>query len=473
MTPIIRKRKAPSTAIVSGEQQIAALGHNSATGLSLQIQYVAPDTIRIPERELRRHPKKQIAQIEASIRRFGHLQPLIIDSQSTIVCGIARFLASKSLQLARVPVIRVEHLTDDELRVFRLADNKLAEGASWNADILAVELGELLLVPDCEIELTGFDTVEIEQLTLAAQPLATETEEIEEPSPGPSVARDGDLFRIGNHMLLCGDARKGETYVTLMGKELARMVFGDLPYNVKIQRNVSGLGKVKHGEFVAGSGELSRSEFIAFKREIMEQLAAFSVAGSIHFLCMDWRHQLEMIQAGEAVYDELKNMLVWCKTNAGLGTFYRSQYELIYAWKSGTAPHINNFGLGEAGRYRTNVLTYPGCNTFRKGRNEDLALHSTVKPTQLVADLIRDVSKLGEIVLDPCSGSGTTILAAERVKRRAHCIELDPKYVDATIKRCRDKLGLEAVHVETGLAFDALAEQRLGMDEAASQEDVA
>lgn len=240
------------------------------------------------------------------------------------------------------------------------------------------------------------------------------------------------------------------------------MVFADAPFNVKIRGNVSGLGAIKHGEFVMGSGEMSRMEFVEFLTTVIRNLVAYSMDGAIHFQCIDWRHMAEMQAAGEASYAEFKNLIVWNKDNAGMGTFYRSQHELIQAWRVGTAPHINNFGLGAKGRYRTNVWNYPGANTMRKGRLEDLAAHPTVKPTIMVADAIRDVSKRGDIVIDPFCGSGTTILAAERTGRRARCLELDPVYVDVAIERWEKATGGRAIHQESGLTFAALRQERLG-----------
>lgn len=461
MVPKIRSRVRNAQPVRQPMQ--VAHSHCWAKPLELHIEYVAPGDLSLPPRATRKHSQKQLAQIQASITKLGFLAPLVVDSNLRIVCGVARYLAATALDVARIPIIRVSHLTPDQLRAYALADNKLVELGQWDIPELAIELSELMLSDELEIELTGFTTVEIDAIVLGSTKAAdvAETETIEGPGEAPAIARVGDVFAIGEHRLICGDARQATVYrLLLLGDELARCVFADFPYNLKIANNVSGLGRVKHGEFVMGSGEQSRAEFIQFKSDIMKQLVAFSMPGSIQYLAMDWRHQLEMIEAGEANYTELKNLLVWVKTNAGLGTFYRSQHEFIYAWKSGKAPHVNNFGLGETGRYRTNVLEYPGCNTFRKGRQEDLAAHSTVKPTPLVADLIRDVSKPGEIVLDPCVGSGTTILAAHRTGRRARCIELDPKYVDVAIRRCKAQLGIDAVHVETGLSLDELAAAR-------------
>jgi DNA modification methylase len=240
---------------------------------------------------------------------------------------------------------------------------------------------------------------------------------------------------MGEHRLLCGDARDGEAVQQLMAQETARMVFTDPPYNVKIDGHVGGAGRVKHREFAMASGEMSQDQFARFLTEVLANMADASCDGSIHLVCMDWRHMTELMAAGGAVYDELKNLIVWAKTNGGMGTFYRSRHELIFVFKKGKEAHINTFGLGESGRYRTNVWDYPGINTFRDGRDEELAMHPTVKPVALVADAIKDVSRRGHIVLDAFGGSGTTLIAAEKTGRNARLLELDPAYCDVICRR--------------------------------------
>ena len=421
-----------------------------------------PARFRPPKRQLRKHSKKQLSQIEASIRRFGFTNPILVDADSRIVAGFGRWQSALAMKLASVPVITLDHLNKTDLRLLAIADNKLALLSEWDKSLISLELGELSIDLDLDIEITGFETVEIDRLHLdLADEEATETVEL--PAVDAiAVARAGDHFRLGEHSLVCGDARDPSVYQALMQGKLARMVFADSPYNVKIRGNVSGLGAVKHREFVMGSGEMSRREFVDFLRNVNSQLVINSMDGAIHFQCIDWRHSAEMQAACEACYGEFKNLIVWNKDNAGMGSFYRSQHELIQVWKVGTAPHINNFGLGASGRFRSNVWSYPGANTMRKGRLEDLAAHPTVKPTTMVADAVRDVSKRGEIVLDPFCGSGTTILAAERTGRRARCIELDPLYVDVAIARWESITGRQAIHTETGLTFAALRVARLG-----------
>jgi len=267
-------------------------------------------------------------------------------------------------------------------------------------------------------------------------------------------SRPGDVWALGPHRLLCGNALDSASYQNLMAGELAEMVFSDPPYNVRIDGNVCGLGRVRHREFAMASGEMKEADFTAFLRTAFEQLAANSTNGAIHFVCMDWRHLAEMLGAGRSVYSELKNLVVWSKTNAGMGSFYRSKHELVFVWKVGAAAHVNNFELGQHGRHRTNVWDYAGVNTIRPGRLEELAMHPTVKPVALVADAIKDCSRRNGIILDPFVGSGTTLIAAHRTGRRARGIELDPIYVDVAVRRWQTYTGKPATLLATGKSFE-------------------
>ncbi|WP_428515362.1 DNA-methyltransferase [Roseovarius sp.] len=247
--------------------------------------------------------------------------------------------------------------------------------------------------------------------------------------------RDGDVWQLGPHRLLCGDALKGAVVEKLMAGEMARMVFSDPPYNVKIDGHVGNSGKIQHREFAMASGEMTVSEFTGFLERAFQNMADHSVDGSIHYLCMDWCHMSEMLAAGQGVYDGLKNLIVWAKDNGEMGTFYRSRHELIFVFKKGKAAHVNTFELGEKGRYRANVWEYRGSNSRHAGRMDELALHPTVKPVQMIADAIRDVSGRGEIVLDLFGGSGSTMIAAEKTGRRGYLCELDPIYCDRILAR--------------------------------------
>ncbi|MDP3675583.1 MAG: DNA methyltransferase [Novosphingobium sp.] len=438
-------------------------------GPEVRVTYRKIEELKPPKRQLRTHKPKQVEQIISSMRRMGFINPIIVDAELGIVCGVGRYLAAREIGLSRVPVIVVDFLSEAELRAYAIADNKLVLNDSWDDKLLAIELSELMVLDiDLPIELTAFELVEIDN-RLFVQP---EANSAPEPDNSEPVSQLGDLYDLDGHRLLCGDSRKEESYQILLGEERARCVFSDNPYNIKILGNVSGLGRVKHGEFVMGSGELSKKEFTEFLSSVFVLLARYSVDGAIHFQCMDHRHMREMLDAGDAAYGELKTLVVWDRQVSGMGSFYRSQFELVFVYKVGTAPHRNNFGLGQWGRNRSSVWSYPGANAMRPGRLDSLALHPTIKCLEMVMDAIRDVTDRGEIVLDPFSGAATTILACERTGRVARCIELDPKYVDVGIIRWEDATGKQAIHVASGLTFAELALSRLGtaLDEAGGEE---
>lgn len=431
-------------------------------GLALRVRSL--EVVELPIGEVtpyaanaRIHSKKQIRAIARSLAQNGWTNPLLLDEGRVIVAGHGRHAAAMELGLASVPCIVLTGLSPAEIRAYRLADNRIALDSTWDEELLALEF-EALRIDGVDLELTGFEAAEIDLMIDAerGEP-ADPADEMVPDDEGPGVSRPGDLWLLGEHRILCGDATKDESYERLMAGERARMVFTDPPYNVPIDGHVCGLGSVKHREFAMASGEMSRAEFTAFLRTVMEHLATHSVDGSIHYHCMDWRHIGEILEAGAAAYSEFKNLCVWAKDNGGMGAFYRSRHELVFVFKAGTASHTNNFGLGEKGRYRTNVWEYRGVNTRKTGRLDELALHPTVKPVAMVADAIKDVSGRGEIVLDPFSGSGTTIIAAQKTGRRARVMELDPIYVDRAIRRWQRFAKDDAIHAETGLRFDEMA----------------
>jgi DNA modification methylase len=407
-------------------------------------------------RNARTHSARQVEQIAASILKFGFIIPIVVNDKGVVLAGHGRLRAAQRLGLEDVPIIVVKHLTEELQRAFMLADNRLAELAGWDEELLRVELQELSLVIDFEFEVTGFDTVDLDRLE-APKPAKTAKPEVvpELERDRPAVSVPGDLWKLDKHLLLCGSALEQNSYQRLMGDERAQMVFTDPPYNVAIDGHVCGLGSVRHRDFKMASGEMTAPEFTAFLNSFMSHAVQHSHDGAIHFICMDWRHMGEVLAAAGALY-ELKNVCVWNKTNGGMGTFYRSKHEMVFVFKAGSGPHINNFGLGEKGRYRTNVWDYPGVNTFRRGRMDELRAHPTVKPLALVVDALKDCSKRGGIVLDPFVGSGTTLLAAEKTGRVGRAIELDPHYVDAAIGRWQVLTGQAAVHVETGKTFNEL-----------------
>ena len=426
------------------------------------IEDVALAKLQANPRNTRTHSKKQIRHIADSIKRFGFARPIITDDKHVILAGHGRWHAAKLLGLRIVPVIALHGLCEAERRAYLLADNKLAEMAGWDRSALALELSELaplLAEAGLDVEITGFSPAEID--VLLGDIVDNEADPSDTPPPlaHEAVSRRGDLWKLGRHRLHCGDAREGADLECLMRRERAAVVITDPPFNVRV-RSIQGRGKRRHREFVAASGEMSCEQFTRFLRECLALAAKHSVNGSIHYIFMDWRHLREMLDAGEEVYSGLKNLVVWNKTNGGQGSFYQSQHELIFVWKNGEAPHINNVQLGQHGRNRSNVWTYAGVNTFRVGRLDELSTHPTVKPVALIADAIRDCSRRGDIVLDPFIGSGTTIMAAERVGRCGYGVELDPLYVDAAVRRWQAFTKQDAVLDGTGKTFDEVAAVR-------------
>ena len=414
-------------------------------------------------RNARTHSKKQLRQIAASIERFGFTNPVLITEESEIIAGHGRVEAAKLLGRTSVPTLVVSHLTDAERRAYILADNKLALNAGWDRDMLAIELQGLVDL-DFDAELTGFSLAEIDFTLDEARERSPKTRDAGEdvvPEQGlDPVCETGDLWQLGEHRLLCGDARDPAAYATLLGGERADLVFTDPPYNVKIDGNVCGLGSVRHREFAFASGEMSERQFTEFLVATLGNVSAVMRDGAIAFVCMDWRHMGELLAAGRECFTELKNLVVWNKTNGGMGSFYRSKHELIFVFKQGEAPHTNSFGLGDGGRYRTNVWDYAGISSVGAARDEELAMHPTVKPVALVADAIRDCSRRGEIVLDAFGGSGSTLIAAEKTGRRALLIEYDPLYCDTIVRRWQTYSGKRAVLADTKQAFESVEEAR-------------
>ena len=430
----------------------------------LRIEHRSIVSLVLRRNNPRTHSAKQIRQIAASIDTFGFTNPVLIDATGTVIAGHGRVRAAKQLGMETVPTLQLEHLSEEQIRAYVIADNRLAECAGWDHDLLAIELQGLSEIElDFDLEVIGFETAEID-LLIGGKDEATESDpadEVEDIDPDlPTISRPGDCWQIGPHRLLCANALKKDAYKQLLGKKKANLVFVDPPYNVRIDGHVSGLGKARHAEFAMASGEMSAAEFIAFLERALSHHATSSADGALHFVCMDWRHSKELLTATRGVYSEQKNVCVWVKTNAGMGSLYRSQHELVYVFKVGTAPHTNNIELGKHGRSRSNVWRYAGANSFGRDRENHLAAHPTVKPVRLVADAILDCSMRGDRVLDGFAGSGTTLLAAERTGRVGYGIELEPRYVDIAIRRMVEHTGLEAVHVESGHSFDHLTRVR-------------
>jgi DNA modification methylase len=430
----------------------------------IEIKYVSTDSLRPYAGNARTHSKKQIRQIADSIERFGFANPILVSGDREVMAGHGRLAAAKLLSLASVPVVVLADMTEADRKAYVIADNRLAELAGWDRDILAIELQFLQDAQFADIEVTGFSLGEIDVILDEASEKSPE-------EPGPDdeiptkigqtiVSLRGDLWILGNHRLLCGDARASSDYQRLLEGQTADVVLTDPPFNVPIDGNVSGLGKVKHQEFAMASGEMSEAEFTGFLSSFLGCAKACSKDGAIMFVFMDWRHLTELSTAGRDNDLELKNLVVWAKDNAGMGSFYRSKHELCFVFKEGGASHTNTFELGQHGRYRTNVWEYAGVNTFRNGRLDELAMHPTVKPVAMIADAIRDVTRRAEIVLDPFAGSGTTVIAAEKTGRHARVIEYDPGYCDVIVRRWQKYTGKTAILDGSGKSFEDIEGDR-------------
>jgi DNA modification methylase len=431
------------------------------------IEQVSVRSLKPYPRNARRHSNAQIKQIAASISRFGFNNPILISDDGEIVAGHGRAAAAQLLGLETVPTLRLSHLTELERRAYVIADNKLALNAGWDREMLAIEFQGLVDL-DFEIELTGFSLAEVDIVLDEARESSTDGADasVEDAIPpyrhdAPAVSQMGDLWLLGRHKLICGDARDGGAYDLLVGDDAVDLMCTDPPYNVPIDGHVCGSGRIRHRDFAMGVGEMDKDQFTRFLVETLGLAAARCRDGAIAFVFMDWRHIGDLLTAGEQVFSELKNLCVWNKTNGGMGTFYRSKHELIFVFKVGTAPHINTFGLGETGRYRTNVWDYAGVNTFRSGRLEELELHPTVKPVDLVSDAIRDGSRRAGIVLDPFGGSGTTLIAAQKSGRCARLIEYDPLYCDVILRRFEAVTGTSAILAWTRQTFEERAAERV------------
>jgi DNA modification methylase len=398
----------------------------------LSITYRPLDTLRPDPRNARTHPKRQIEQITASMKAFGFANPILIDEELVIIAGHGRLMAAKALGLAEAPTITLVGLSDGQKRALRLADNKIALNAGWDLDLLKVELQDLsALEIDLDLSLTGFSIGEID---VVLDDGGDPDDEVIPAIPQTPRTRPGDIWVLGEHRIGCGDGRDLDFLKHVLGDGVqVDAAFLDPPYNVAINGFANAKGR--HREFAMASGEMDEAQFRDFLTATLGACAQVSRDGAVHFVCMDWRHMDDVSVAGRTVYGDLLNLCVWNKSNAGMGSLYRSKHELVFVYKVGTAPHINAVELGKHGRNRTNVWDYASVNSMAGSRREDLALHPTVKPAGMVADAIKDVTRQGDRVLDIFLGSGTTLIACERTGRRFCGVEIDPAYVDVAIER--------------------------------------
>ena len=412
----------------------------------------------------RKHSSRQLKRLAALIREVGFINPVIVDETMMILAGHGRVAAAHQLGLTAIPVIIFDHLTPAQKRAYLIADNRIAEQAGWDRELLAVELGELVeLLPaqGLDVTLTGFEVAEIDLLIsdMATSPPAPE--DVLPTMPSKVVSRSGDLWQLGKHRLLCGDAREVGNFARLLDGTSAAAVFCDPPYNLRVS-DIGGRGKIQHPEFAFASGEMQPAQYREFLSQALGNGVGVSIDGAVHFVCMDWRHIADLIEVGRGIYGAMLNLVVWNKTNSGQGSFYRSQHELIGVFRVGEESHRNNVQLGRFGRNRSNLWSYPGANTFAPGRMRDaLSAHPTVKPVALVADAILDCPARGDVVLDQFAGSGTILLAAEKTGRVAYAMEYEARYVDVAIRRWESVTKLEATLAGDGRTFEKIAASRL------------
>ncbi len=427
------------------------------------VEVVAIDRLQPNPKNAKKHPERQVALLQENIEQFGFTTPLLVDEDNKIISGHARYQAAKRAGFEHLPVIRLSHLTAAQKRAVAIADNRLAELGEWDFEVLAEEfsfLSDTDLALDFDPRITGFETVEIDQILDNDRKPERDDPADQIPildSHAVPVTTVGDVWTCDTHRLLCADATEPENFSKLMEREKAEIVFTDPPYNVPNNGHVTKREGVR--EFAMARGEMSPDQFTSFLATILANIFNYIAGGGVAFICMDWRHLFELWAAANDSFGQPKNLIVWVKNNAGLGSFYRSQHEMISVYTALGKP-INNFGLGGKGRYRTNVWEYSGFNSFGRDRDEAFAMHPTVKPVAMVMDALKDCSNRGGIVLDPFGGSGTTMIAAERTKRRARLMEIDPLYCDTIVQRWQEYTGKTARLAGSNESFDEVKLRR-------------
>ena len=410
--------------------------------------------LRPDPRNARTHSKKQVDQIAASITAHGFVNPVLVNPSGVVIAGHGRLRAARQLGLTKVPTITISGLSEAEERRLRIADNKIALNAGWDPDLLKVELAEIEL-SGLDLSVTGFSIGEVDVL----REMKIDGIMPHDPVPRDPVSRLGDVWVCGTSRICCGDVLDGVSLDALMADERADLIIGDPPYNTSNATHNGGSGKIRHAEFAYAHGEMSKSEFTLFLTDTEGAMAARCKPGALAYIFMDHHHAGEQIEAGNIAFARRLNIAIWVKSNAGMGSLYRSQHEMIFIYVTGEESHRNNIELGKHGRNRTNVWNYTSVNTFG-ARQADLELHPTVKPTKMIADAIMDSTAPGDIVLDGFLGSGTTLLAAVQTKRRAFGMEIDPAYVDVALNRWMDLTGNTPVLESTGETFAEVAARR-------------
>lgn len=439
------------------------------------IESVPLGVIRLPDKPIKPPTPRAIALCKANLDRYGQPRPIIVADDHTVLEGLEFVLAAREMGWTHINVVRLSGLSNTDMKILTLWLAKLPHLSNWDDEALRIEFQEIISFDSDLIDLTGFSMGEIDVIL---DPEATkETVDpldavLETPTTDEVVSRPGDMFLLGDHKILCGDSQKQESFDQLMDQEQARAVITDPPYNKKIKNNVSGLGKKKHEDFAMGVGEMSFMTFLKFLYVMFLLCLPRLKPGGLIFVFMDRRHLEELFAAARKALLLIVDLAFWDKGSGGMGGIYRSQHEPCGVFKFGDDPHLDNVRLGKDGRYRTNVWTHRGLSSFGKGRAEALAAHPTIKPVNLLADIIKDCTKRGDIVLDPFLGAGSTLLAAQKTGRRCLGIELEPKYIDVSIHRWQAMTGLQAVHAASGLTFAELGAQRRDQQPLASLDSV-
>jgi DNA modification methylase len=427
---------------------------------ALEVIELSLDKIEPYDDNPRDHPDEQIAMLKKSVNKHGFNNPVLIGpaddvaGKHELIAGHARLQAAKQLGMSTVPAIILSHLDGNERRAYRLADNAIALKGDWSMDLLQEEMAfQMEWDLEFDAEALGFEVGEADALAEAFR--SEFDEEEEEAPPAPSRERDaiselGTIWQIGPHRIACGSALDPELWGELMDGREADVVISDMPFNVPVNGHVSSSGQ--HSEFAQASGEMSEQEFADFVRKAFELQERYARPGSLSYQFIDWRSVELMIREGRKIYERLINLCVWVKPAAGMGSLYRSRHELVCVFHKGGAPHQNNVELGKHGRFRTNVWEYAGCTGFSEDREDNLAMHPTVKNTQMIADAIMDSTAAGDLVVDAFLGSGTSALAAARTKRHCFGIEIDPHYVDLAVERLLKEVGGDAVD-QKGASF--------------------
>lgn len=423
------------------------------------VSYMAPQAISPRMRDWRKHPPAQVAEMRRQIQANGIVEPPLIDADNRVVCGSLTVIVSQQLKLESIPVLRLNHMSPEELRAYAITAAKIADMSEYDELVLAEEVRELeKLLSEEQFKLLAVAEGELTRLLELSGPV----DEVPDPASLAAddtmpISRVGDIWQIGPHRLLVGNALEEASFAVLMAGELAQFALVDAPYNIPmktISRNID------RDEFAFGHGEMSPNEFVRFLTSAMRNVKKYSEDGGLSGWFMSHHYLLELLRAGTVVFGRPLTLCTWIKSQAGQGGLFRSQTEQIAYFKSGDAPYRNNVNLGKHGRNRSTAWHFDGMNMPSAERDETLKFHATPKPVLMLKEAILDVTSRGGIVVDCFSGIGSTILAAHSAERRAFCIEIEPRFVDVAIRRMLTAHKLDAVREADGMSFSELERMR-------------